>query len=790
MLSRVAAVEAPRTHNRRCVTGSRGRRREGRESEPQRPNMSRLVFTSAVLLLLFVVVMFCGSGGAAATEKANAGKNDLINIQNLQRVDLFVSRTTLVLPKKGTGPIKTRDSFFGPSLVSAGGVIAAFAEGHMNAEYQGGQSNKPSSSDVVAEYIDSAWNWSTLVGKVSESTWKAHTVLGTTDGTDNRVGVVLRPTTTMKDNKVFLLAGSTDAHKEGPEWKVDSLDLKLVVGDVTNSTSSKQSGRIEWGDPRPLFDSKYSLNHKSKLNTFFPSGGSGVLMEDGTLVFSLMAESKENDGVYSMIIYSTNNGSTWSLSEGVSSAGCHNPRITEWGTGSLLMVVDCVNGQRVYESRDMGTTWTEATGTLPGVWVNARSVFWDVSPHLDALITATIEGRKVMLYTQREYTSGKNKVSALYLWVTDNNRTFCVGPVAVEDNMNWMLASSLLYSDGYLHILQRRVSGEGSAISLSRLTEELKEIESVLSTWSQKDVFFFGLSIPMAGLVAVLSDAASGDTWNDEYLCLNATVTNATKVKDGFQLTEPDSGVMWPVNTRGDKVRHVSLSHNFTLVASVTIEETPSGNTPLLTAVLLDAGPPYIMRLSYTADNKWVTIFKYEKITKSDTWESGKEYQVALMLQGNKASVYIDGKLLGEEEALSTDERPIDVADFCFGACDFGDDDEEEASTKKIGKKPRVTVKNVFLYNRPLNSTEMTAIKERIPVLARGSEWQADDVPQTIASAGSAAPGPGEVPAAPGRTTVERATNAEHASAISFTSAGSGLLPLLLLLGLWVFAAL
>ncbi|KAF8288463.1 trans-sialidase, putative, partial [Trypanosoma cruzi] len=41
MLSRVAAVKAPRTHNRRRVTGSSGRRREGGDSEPKRPNMSR-----------------------------------------------------------------------------------------------------------------------------------------------------------------------------------------------------------------------------------------------------------------------------------------------------------------------------------------------------------------------------------------------------------------------------------------------------------------------------------------------------------------------------------------------------------------------------------------------------------------------------------------------------------------------------------------------------------------------------------------------------------------------------
>ncbi|KAF8282369.1 trans-sialidase, putative, partial [Trypanosoma cruzi] len=60
MFSRAAAVKAPRTHNRRCVTGSSGGRREGRESEPQRPNMSRHLFCSEVLLLL-VMMIFCGT---------------------------------------------------------------------------------------------------------------------------------------------------------------------------------------------------------------------------------------------------------------------------------------------------------------------------------------------------------------------------------------------------------------------------------------------------------------------------------------------------------------------------------------------------------------------------------------------------------------------------------------------------------------------------------------------------------------------------------------------------------
>ncbi|RNC36637.1 trans-sialidase [Trypanosoma cruzi] len=92
MLSRVAAVKAPRTHNRRRVTGSSGRRREGRESEPQRPNMSRLVFASAVLPSFFLfVTLRCGNCGATPA-KENDGKNDLRSVQEPERVDLFFHR--------------------------------------------------------------------------------------------------------------------------------------------------------------------------------------------------------------------------------------------------------------------------------------------------------------------------------------------------------------------------------------------------------------------------------------------------------------------------------------------------------------------------------------------------------------------------------------------------------------------------------------------------------------------------------------------------------------------------
>ncbi|RNF13278.1 trans-sialidase-like protein [Trypanosoma cruzi] len=749
--------------------------------------MSRRLFASAVLLLL-VVMMMCRSGGASNAVKSNSG-----NAQLPDMVDLFVPNQTPVLPKDGIVPGTPRDSFASPSLVSAGGVIAAFAEGRVYREYvvKGGKIIEPISSDVVAEYIDSSWDWSTLFGKMSESSWKANTVLGTADGTNNRVEVFYHPTTTTKGNKVFLLVGSLGGLNESDgRRKWDNLGLKLVVGDVTKPTDSQQSGWITWDTPTSLSQNTLKTP-KAGLKDFASSGGSGVLMEDGTLVFPLMAKSEENDGVYSMIIYSTNNGSTWSLSERMSPADCDAPRITEW-EGSLLMIVDCENGERVYESRDMGKTWTEAIGTLPGVWVNARSFFWDMSFHVEALITATIEGRKAMLYIQRGNFSGKNKANPLYLWVTDNKRSFYFGPVAVEEAaVMWEFASSLLYSDGNLHLLQRRGSIERSVISLSRLMEELKTIKSVLKTWAKNDVFFSNLSIPTAGLVAVLSDAASDDTWNDEYLCLNATVTNATKVKDGFQLTEPESRVMWLVNFPDDNVRHVSLSHNFTLVASVTIEEAPSEDAPLLGAIFGDNNSSHTMGILYTADKKWETMFKYKRTKKSDTWESGKEYQVALMLQGNKSSMYIDGQSLGEEETLLTGETPLELVSFCFGACGM--------------KNSPVTVKNVFLYNRPLNPTEMTAIKDRIPVSTRAPEPQAGVASQTIASAVSGPENNSAASALPvtsdphafeevseGGAAKRNTSRTEDVQfvvpEVSLNSAGSGLLPLLLLLGLWGFA--
>ncbi|ESS60303.1 trans-sialidase [Trypanosoma cruzi Dm28c] len=366
------------------------------------------------------------------------------------------------------------------------------------------------------------------------------------------------------------------------------------------------------------------------------------------------------------------------------------------------MIVQCIDDQRVYESRDMGTTWTKAVRTLSGVWVISQR---GVRPYeifrVGAIITATIEERKVMLYIQRVYTSGEN-ANPLYLWVTDNNRSFCFGPLFLEDNVNGTLVKALLYSDGALHLLKERVNEKDSAISLARLTEELNTIKSVLRTWAKLDAFFSESSTPTAGLVGFLSNTSSGgDTWIDEYRCVNATVTKAAKVKNGFKFTGPGSMATWHVNSREDNRQYSFVNHRFTLVATVTIHQVPKGSTPLLGAGLGDGHGAKIIGLSCGMNKTWETVFDGKKTKSNTTWELGKEHQVALMLQdGNKGSVYVDGVIVGSPAKIpKVGALGHEITHFYFG----GDEGDINSS---------VTVTNVFLYNRPLSVGELKMVRK------------------------------------------------------------------------------
>ncbi|ESS55343.1 trans-sialidase [Trypanosoma cruzi Dm28c] len=297
---------APRTQNRRRVSESSGRRREGRESEPQRPNMSRRVFASAVLLLLFLM-MCCSTDGAAAVVEGKSGDAPLPHW-----VDIFLPEKTQVLPKEGSES-GVKKAFAATSLVSAGGVMVVFAEGF--SEYNARENNpfgiKP--YEIVAGYIKAAESWPSIVAEVNASTWRAHTVIGSRNGND-RLCFLYRPTAVARENKVFLLVESDTTRYDNVNntWVKDGWDIQLVEGVATQSTDGVQSTLINWAEPKSILQQipKHTQDQPRDVAT---AGGSGIVMQNDTLVFPLVAKGKNYP--FYIITYLTDKGNNWVFPE-------------------------------------------------------------------------------------------------------------------------------------------------------------------------------------------------------------------------------------------------------------------------------------------------------------------------------------------------------------------------------------------------------------------------------------------------------------------------------------------
>ncbi|EKF99234.1 trans-sialidase, putative, partial [Trypanosoma cruzi] len=162
---------------------------------------------------------------------------------------------------------------------------------------------------------------------------------------------------------------------------------------------------------------------QSSLKRLIVGGGSGVKMNDGTLVFPVEGTKREGAGkdekTVSLILY-LKDTKNWTLSKGMSADGCSVPSVVEW-KGKLMMMTACDDGRRrVYESGDKGNSWTEALGTLSRVWGSKQG---NAKRVRSGFITATIDGvednRNVMLVTLPVYPKEKEKCE-LHLWLTDN----------------------------------------------------------------------------------------------------------------------------------------------------------------------------------------------------------------------------------------------------------------------------------------------------------------------------------------------------------------------------------
>ncbi|EKF29577.1 trans-sialidase, putative [Trypanosoma cruzi marinkellei] len=836
MLSRVAAVMAPRTHNRRRVTGSSGRRREGRESERQRPNMSRHLFHSAVLLL--VVMMCCSTGGAAQTDGTQSTE------RNFEWKVITEGDVTV-------------DSLGVPGLLNVGTDVFAVAE----AQCKKGENTVFTgiASQLLTETTETT---DSTPGEILKDPKKCTQVLEECTSTEGKKRVdVSRPTAVVEGSNIYMLVGK-HSHEDAANCKSTTEKTKSGILLVRGAVGGEKKQRIHWnytdGLPCIIGDQHNSLTQ------LIVGGGSGVRLRDGTFLFPVEATKKEEEKKdvksASLIIHNSADNPSWNLSKGMSADGCSDPSVVEW-KDKLMMMTACDDGRRrVYEIGDKGESWTEALGTFSRVWSNKKDE--EVKLVRSGFITATIGNggkKKVMLVTLPVYSKktedGGSGKGELHLWLTDNTHIADIGPVSGNDDA---AASSLLYKSGnnkeeLIALYEKKGGAEKPSPGMAsvRLTAQLQRVKKVLATWNEVNDRVSKLCSTSsaavststgtanactdkitAGLVGFLSGNFSGNTWKDEYLGVNATVTGAaTETSDG--VTFQGAWAEWPVGSQGQNQLYRFANYNFTLVATVSIHNVPEeGNIPLMGVRLDGNGENKFLELSYKNGGKWNLFCGGKPPTDlSNTWEPGKTHQVAIVLQnGTQGYAYVDGQRVGNEQCALEITDLRNISHFYIGG-DGGSADNT------VRKEVSVTVENVLLYNCPLTEEEIGALNQRKdtitpPVTENAQEKVLQSTPVTpqpsgkgqlkgVGSAGggseSGAASTAATPSSDDAQTVAKKSGVTmpgeriepqvkevNATALNShlgnssqgnnTDAGnrheSRLLPLLLLLGLWGFAAL
>ncbi|RNF01475.1 putative trans-sialidase, partial [Trypanosoma cruzi] len=428
----------------------------------------------------------------------------------------------------------------------------------------------------------------------------------------------------------------------------------------------------------------------------------------------------------------------------MSADGCGSPSVVEW-EGKLMMMTACDDGRRrVYEIDDKEEEWTETLGTLSRVWGNKK----DVSGVGSGFITATFgnngDNKNVILVTLPVYAE-KDKKGKLHLWLTDNTHIVDIGSVSDDD----VAASSLLYKSGTgedekliaLYEKKKEVGKPSSGMVSVLLTEQLQRVKKVLATWKEVDERVSQLCTSLSaqkdpptdndcdavkitdGLVGFLSGNFSDGIWMDEYLGVNATAENdaaaATGTSDGVKFTGRGAGAQWPVGKQGENQLYHFANYNFTLVATVSIDGEPEGSPIPVMGVRVGSNGDenkVLLGLSYDSGKKWQVL-----CGNGDPKELGSigetetpQHVVILLRNGTQCTAYVDGQRVGDDAQCELGNgESNEISHFYIGG------DGDIAENKESRGDVSVTVRNVLLYNRPWDDTEIGAFipnKANVPV--------------------------------------------------------------------------
>ncbi|EKF27524.1 trans-sialidase, putative, partial [Trypanosoma cruzi marinkellei] len=216
----------------------------------------------------------------------------------------------------------------------------------------------------------------------------------------------------------------------------------------------------------------------------------------------------------------------------------------------------------------------------------------------------------------------------------------------------------------------------------------------------------------------------------------------------------------------------------------------------------------------YNSEKKWKLLCG-DTNAKEDSrdWESKKTQHVVILLRnGTRGSAYVDGKHVGDVQCEWENNEDKNISHFYIGG-----DGGSAGSEKDVS----VTVKNVLLYNRQLDETEVKALNaNKVPIPnpeerkaevgdASSAKVSAPAAQGTVSSSAPGGPRPseeeslravngangqgeGQIPPQEGDVNAAALSsslgNVSHGkNGDASTVSGSGILPslLLLLLGLW-----
>ncbi|EKF29596.1 trans-sialidase, putative, partial [Trypanosoma cruzi marinkellei] len=620
-----------------------------------------------------------------------------------------------------------------PSLVEVQGHVFAIAEAHCKDEEK---CSDVSSTGIASKYLD----LSGVVGPTEISTSDA-SIFGTDLLKEEVEGIqstncITRPTTLLIGDSVYMLLGNYRRRKQQIQFK-NERGLLLVNGALSEDDGRK---KIRWNETHVV--KPQGKGYSSSLTEVLGGGGSAAVMRDGTLVFPMQA--KGNDGKSVLLSMSfIPSRKNWELSSTTPGEGCRDPTLVKWKEDvygeDLFMMAHCAGGYYdVYKSSSDGVNWYKKGEPITRAWGNSRDrTGYGVQ---SGFITVTIEDKEVMLITAPLYPKEENEgvKGRLHLWVSDNTRVHDVGPVSRENDD--AAASSLLMKGNdnkeLISLYENRKSDGSYSLVAVRLTEKLERIKEVVKTWKDLDselrtcsypavadpVATKGMCIgpvPTEGLVGFLSGNSTQTEWRDEYLGVNATVTNGERrVPNGWTFKGSGAGAVWPVGDMGQTVPYYFANNEFTLVATVFIHEAPkesSSPIPLMGVKMNDTDSTVLFGLSYTHDKKWLAISENSGNAEhgGDGWEPNKTYQVVLQMDTDYWTVFVDQEKIHYTEYNDHLFNSHRISHFYIGG-----DSKDKSTTGG-----HVTVTNVLLYNEKLSETDLDGLQDsQVTIPSPGAE--------------------------------------------------------------------